>query len=157
MKKVLLLTLAFVAISTAKAQTDSIQLGKNVLEAIKSGKIENLKKLVAPPSVFREIYAETKELTDEQIIEKTSESDKLKTDFDNLMAEAKTSKVDLNKLEYEKITVENPWGGDESPRAINIFFTYNGKKGDLALSAFRHKDNWYFMKILMSTNVFEGL
>jgi hypothetical protein len=155
MKKLILFALLAIIGIAANAQLDSARLAANVVEALKSGKVDELKKLVAPPDVYRDLYAETKGLTDEQIKEKTIESEKLKGDFENLMKIAKEKKIDLKKLQYDSLNAENPWGSDELPWSVTIHFSLNGKSSLLAISAFRHKGNWYFMEFLITTNAFK--
>lgn len=152
MKKLILLAIAFTFCFTTKAQTDSTQLAKNIIAAIKSENVENLQKLVAPPVVYREKFAETKGLTDKQIEEKTSKSPKLKADFENINKSAKTKKVELSKITYKSIVTEAMLPG---VNGATITFTIGGKEGKLAISTLQHKGNWYLMEILISTGVFK--
>ncbi len=155
MKKIVLPVLfALFFICAANAQ-DSTALSKGVLNALQSGNIEDLKKLVAPPDVYKAVYAEAKTLTDEQIKEKTSGSEKLKSDFESLLTKAKEKKIDLTQLQYDSLHTENPWGSDEAPWAMNIYMSIKNKPVVVALSALRYNGNWYFMEFLTTTNVFK--
>ncbi len=152
MKKLILLLLVAGFGFSVKAQTDSAQLAKNIIAALKSEKVENLQKLVAPPEVYKAMFKETEEMTDDQIIEKTSKSPKLKSDFEALISNAKEKKVNLNKLKYKSAVIEVMPGG---PYGVSITFAVKDKTGKLAVSALKHNDNWYLMEILITTTVFE--
>lgn len=154
MKK-LFLTLVSLFILTVTNAQDSTALSKGVLHALQSGNIEELKKLVASPEVYKAVYAEAKTLTDEQIKEKTSGSEKLKSDFESLLGKAKEKKIDLKQLHYDSLHTENPWGSDEAPWAMSIYMSINNKPIELAISALRYNGSWYFMEFLTTTNVFK--
>lgn len=156
MKKAGFIFILILFAQMAMAQSsDSAELAQNVVNAIKSGKIEEVKKLIAPPSVYREMYAETKQMSNEEIKQKTSESEKLSGDFDNLLQRAKTKKVKLAALQYDSLTAENAWNNYLGPWALVVYFSVDGKQTKLAVSALRHKGQWYFMEFLMTTNAFK--
>jgi hypothetical protein len=149
MKKLFLTFLSLFFVYAANAQ-DSTVLCKGVLQALKSGNIEALKKLVAPPEVYKAVYAEAKTFTDEQIKEKTSGSEKLKSDFESILTAAKQKKVDLKQLQYDSLEAENPWESYEGPWGISFYASIGEKTAHITISAFRHNNNWYFMEFLIS-------
>lgn len=151
MKKLLLLSITIAFCFTAKAQTDSTQLGKDIIAALKSGKVENLQKLVAAPAVYKVKFKETDKLSDAQIIEKTSKSPKLKADFEKLIANAKEKKADLNNIKFESSTMDIMPGG---PFGVSISFSIGAKTGKLAVSAMEHEGKWYLMEILLTSRAF---
>ncbi|KAB2916528.1 MAG: hypothetical protein F9K23_07955 [Bacteroidetes bacterium] len=154
MKKLFLTVVSLFILAAANAQ-DSTALSKGIMQALQSGDIEDLKKLVASPEVYKALYAEAKTLTDEQIKEKTSGNEKLKSDFESLLGKAKEKKIDLKQLHYDSLHTENPWGSDEAPWAMSIYMSINNKTVELAVSALRYNGNWYFMEFLTTTNVFK--
>lgn len=153
MKKLILSTLTLLFCVIVNAQ-DSTEFAEEVIEAIKSKKVENLQALVAPPSVYREAFPkETFGASNEEIEAETSKSEKLKADFENIQKSAKEKKVDLSKLEFKSIVA--------SPMMPNVYgatitFSVGDKTGKLAVSALKHKGNWYLMEILISVGVFKG-
>lgn len=151
MKKLILLSITTVFCFVAKAQTDSTQLAKNFLEAIKSGEIENLQNLFATPAVFRSVFKETKGFTDKQVEEITSKSPKLKADFDDLLTRAKEKKADLSKIQFQSLTILEM--GNEV-YSISITFSVKGKTGKVAVSAMSHSNNWYLVGILHTSKAF---
>jgi len=157
MKKLLIVIIFIFSVVAAQAHgLDSAQLAKDFIESIKSGKIDSLKKLVAPPEVYRKLYPkETGALSDAEIIAQTAGSPKLQADFDSLQAEAKHRKVDLRKLEYDSLEAENVWGTDEAPWAMTVYHSYKGKSDSFAISVIRFEGRWYFMEILMTSSAFK--
>lgn len=152
MKKTLLLSIIIAFCFTAKAQTDSIQLAKNIIEAITSEKLENIQNLVAPPSVYREVFPEQiNGANNEEIEAETSKSEKLKADFENILEAAKAKKVNLSKLSFKAVETElmmpNVYG-------TTITFSVGEKIGKIAVSALKHKGNWYLMEILLTSRAF---
>jgi len=150
MKKIMLLLFTVAFCFTAKAQTDSIQLAKNIIDAIKCGKVENLQKLVAAPAVYKAKFKETEGLTDEQIIEKTSNSPKLIADFEGLLAKAKEKKIDLGRILFESTTIDPMPGGF----GVSIKFSVGEKTGKIAVSTMKHNGNWYLMEIILTSRAF---
>lgn len=151
MKKLILLSITVAFCFTAKAQTDSVQLAKGVIAALRSSKVENLQRLVAPPDFYRVKFKETVDLSDEQIIEKTSKNPKLIADFEKLLADAKEKKVDISDIKYESSTAELMPGG---PVGISITFYLGPKTGKIAISAMEYKGKWYLMEIILTSRAF---
>lgn len=157
MKKLFTLFICISMAWAAHAQNDSTQLAAKTLDALKSGKLADIQNLIAPVSVYREMYPEAKDLTDEQLKQKTSGNEKLKADFDALLKKISDKKLNLEKLQYDSLDAENPWGKDIGPWAITVYYSLNGKKSSLSIAALRHKGQWYFMEFLITTKAFEGL
>lgn len=153
MKKLLLLSITIAFSFTAKAQRDSYDLSVGILEALKSGKFEDLQKLVAPPSIYKAKFKGVDSLSDEQIKEKTSHNPKLKADFEKLLANAKEKKVDLSKMKYKTLDMEMIRDG---VYAITITFSIGDKTGKLAISGMNYvgNANWYIMEILITSRAF---
>lgn len=149
MKKLFLTTVLLFVLLGAGAQ-DSTALCNGVLSALQSGNIEELKKLVAPPDVYKDVYPEAKTLTDEQILEKTSGSMKLKEDYEKILLTAKEKKVDLKKLQYDSLEAENPWESYEGPWGITFYTSTGSKTAPITIAALRHNGRWYFMEFLIS-------
>ena len=156
MKKLLILSFIILSGFVANAQTDSAQFAQNILEAIKSGDIENIKKLVAPPAVYRSMF-KTLEETDEELIAKTRDSEKLKNDFNNLLLKAKEKNVNLKNIQLDSITGDGIWKHNGALWPFTIHFSIEGKKGELAITAMQTIDTkeWFFLEFLMTTTVFE--
>lgn len=156
MKKLLLIPIFVFMAFTVQAQNDSAQLAQKVLKAIKSNDLEAVKNLFAPLSVYRKLYPkETKELTDAQMKEKTSDNPKLKEDFEALQQAAKEKKVNLEQLTFDSVKVVNEWGSDEAPWGMSIYYTLNGKRGEISVAALRHNGQWFFSEFLMPSNSFK--
>ncbi len=149
MKKLFLTAVSLFSLIAANAQ-DSAALSKGVLQALQSGNIEDLKKLVASPEVYRAVYPEAKTFTDEQILEKTSGSLKLKNDFEEILLTAKEKKVDLKQLHYDSLEAENPWESYEGPWGITFYTSTGSKTAAITIAALRHNGRWYFMEFLIS-------
>jgi uncharacterized membrane protein YvbJ len=156
MKKLIILSFIILSGFFANAQTDSAQFAQNILEAIKSGDIENIKKLVAPPAVYRSMF-KTLEETDEELIAKTRDSEKLKNDFNNLLLKAKEKNVNLKNIQLDSITSAGIWKHSGTSWPFTIHFSIEGKKGQLAITAMQTIDTkqWYFLEFLMTINVFK--
>jgi len=157
MKNILLTVLLVCTAVAAQAHgLDSAQLAKEFIESIKSSKIDSLKKLIAPPEVYRKISPnETEKLTDSEIITHTAGNPRLQADFDSLLSAAKTKKVDRNKLQYDSVKVENVWGDDNAPWAMMIYYSYKGISSTLGISVIRFEGSWYFMEMLTNANAFK--
>lgn len=156
MKKLLLLIIAVVGINTVNAQTDSAQFAQNILNVLKSGNLDDMKKLVAPPAVYRSMFKEIKE-TDEELIAKTRDSEKLKNDFNNLLSGAEQKNVNLKNITLDSITADNIWKHSGAAWPFTIYFSVDGKQGKLAIVAMQTIDTkqWYFLEFLITTTVFK--
>lgn len=157
MKKFLPGLLLLLSVNYMQAQgLDSIQLAKGFIESLKRGNADSLKKLVAPPEVYRKIYPkETEQMSDADLIAQTAGNPKLKADYDSLLAKAKSRKVDLKNLQYDSLRAENVWGTDNAPWAMTVYYTYKGKSDSFAISVIRFEGSWYFMEILVTSDAFK--
>lgn len=158
MKKFILFTLYLAFATIVNAQNDSAQIGKAFLEAVKTNDFKAVQKLIAPAAVYRKIAGkEVEGKTDKEIEDKAKNNPKLKSDFEAIQKAAKERKIDLSKLKFESVKVENPWGTETGPFAVIINITYEGKTDGLAISCMKDGDNWYLTEILTSSNAFRKL
>lgn len=155
MKKTLLISLSIAFCIVAKAQTNSVQFAQNILNSIESGNIENLKKMMPTIEMYRSMSKTPDKYTDEEILKKTVEGEKLKSDFEKLQKYAKEIKVDWKAMQFDSIVADNIGLQTEAPWPIEIHFSVNGKHAVLPIIVVKSKGQWYFMDILMTTTVFK--
>lgn len=152
MKKLLILTFITAFCFTAKAQQDSVHIAEKVIESFKNNDIKALKKLIAPPKVYRLIYPEVKRKTNKQIINETANSSELKASFNKIIAKAKADGVTLDSLKYSKVEQTGPV--IKTLRMLDVYYTIDGKEGYFGVFCHYINNNWYFSDFTNDDGVF---
>lgn len=148
----------FTASLTGNAQNPEDDFSKSFIKAIASENIDEIVKLKPSPEFWRLILEkETKDMTDEEIIEKANKNEKLILDFKNIKYSARKEKISLTKIIYKKSKVEKIWDDEKMPFSMIIKYEYLGKEGEFALYVFKFDDKYYLSEILVSFDVFNNI
>jgi hypothetical protein len=152
MKKVLLIAFLSFSVLATKAQQDSGFIARKVIESFQKGDINILKKLVAPPKVYKQIYPEVKRKTNKQIINETINSKEFKASFDKILAKAKAKNINLDSVQYIRTELTGP--EIKTLRVLNVHFAINGKKDYFGIFCHYINNNWYFSDFTNDDSVF---
>ena len=148
----------FVSFLTSNAQHQENIFSENFLKAIASDNIDEIVNLKPSPEFWRLILVkETKDMTDEEIIEKANKNEKLIIDFENIMYSAKKEKIDVSKITFKRSKVEKIWEDEKMPFSMTIKYEYIGNEGEFTLSVFKFKGKYYLSEILVSFDLFNNL
>ncbi len=148
----------FASSFTVNAQHQEDIFSENFIKAIASDNIDEIVNLKPNPEFWRLILEkETKDMTDEEIVEKANKNEKLILDYENIVYSAKKEKIDLSKITFKRSKVEKIWDDEKMPFSMTIKYEYLGKEGEFALSVFKFKGKYYLSEILISFDVFNNL
>jgi hypothetical protein len=143
------------SVATAN-QTSEVQLAKAFLESIQSRDFNRLQSLTPSLPVLRKVLPEElKNLSDKALkarIEKLAMV-KLRKDFNNILEDAKAKQIDLAQLEFLNAELHDGESKDNKARAMEVFYSYKGKKGSFALSVAEIEGKYYLAEILRSYQV----
>jgi hypothetical protein len=142
--------------TTAQEAASGEQLAKGFLESLQSGDFESLQRLTPTLPAWRAMAPEViKNLSDDELREKIDKvvTAKLRKDFNNILEDAKAKGIDLTQLKFSEVK----WSGEtprpNDPRGLEVFYTYNEKKGSLALTVTEVDGKYYLREILRSYRV----
>jgi hypothetical protein len=144
-----------VPVATAN-QISEVQLAKAFLESIQSRDFNKLKLLTPSLPVLRKVLPEElKTLSDKALkarIEKLAIA-KLRKDFNNILVDAKAKQIDLAQLEFLNAELPDKESKNNEAKAMEVFYSYKGKKGSFALSVAEIDGKYYLAEILRSYKV----
>ena len=148
----------FTSSLTGNAQNPEDDFSVNFIKAIASENIDEIVKLKPSPGFWRLILEkETKDMTDEEIVEKANKNEKMIIDFENIMYSAKKEKIDLKAVEYKSSKIEKIWEDEKMPFGLKIKYIYKDKESEFTLSVYKYKGKYYLSEILVSFDLFNKL
>ena len=153
-----IILILFIVSFSGNAQNPEDEFSKNFIKAIASENIDEIVNLKPNPEFWRLILEkETKDMTDEEIIQKANKNEKLILDFDNIIYSAKKGKIDLKEIAYKGSKIEKIWEDEKMPFGLTIKYIYKDKDGNFSLSVYKYKNRYYLSEILQSFDVFNQL
>jgi hypothetical protein len=133
-----------------------LPFAKGFLESLQSSDFARLQGLTPTMPVWRVIAPEKdKKLSDEELRKKIDSlvTVKLRKDFDNIVKDAKAKGIDLSQIKFSEAILDDGVRKSHTPRALTVFYIYNGKKSSFALSVTEVDGKYYLLEILRSYGV----
>lgn len=141
-----------------KVEKQEELFSRTVMDAILNNKLDLLKEYQPTIELARKIVGErAKSMTDEQISQGMliPLQERFQANVDKIQTEIKTDKIDLEKVEFKKYTIEKMDEGEFIPSAMSIQFSYKGEDESIPVSILKVNDKWYIFEILYATDIFK--
>ena len=127
-----------------------------MLEALKSGKIESFIALKPDVATWRKIFPlQTRDLSDQQVYDMGVLNEKVKHDFNNIMSSAQSKNIDFDKLTFKKLEHSESDPGILNGIAFDLYLSYGEVEYLIVYSTVVFEGKYYLSEILNSNNIFK--
>lgn len=155
----ILLFLVWLSVNTqAQDNPTKEALATTIMNAILQDDISKLKDYQPTTDLLRSLYPELAgEMTDKELEEKfiIPLSQRFQGNIDNVQAEIKEEKIDLDKIKFKEYSIEKMYDDKSMPSAMSIQFYYGEKEESIPVTVMEVEGKWYIFEMLISTNIFK--